>query len=104
MELLLALVLTPIVIVVGGIILIGIYTYLSDKYNKNIANLFIIVIAVLIFGSYIGGNIKDNSERSQSYEGYRNSTGKEYMTDTEINKAMMDEAKWKSDMEEKLNK
>jgi hypothetical protein len=60
---------------------------------KIVASFIIIGIFIIIF-SAIGGNIKDSNERKQAYDEYRKSTGK----------AMMDEAKWKSDMEEKLNK
>lgn len=106
MALLLAIIFTPIVFILGCIVLYVIYYYIA-KINPTAGKIVVIAIISLIFIGIFTNNIKENSDRNytrnRSYDEYRESTGKQYMTDLEVNNAMSDEAEFKADMEQRIN-
>ncbi len=102
MEVLIALILTPIVIILGIIILIALCSFLNNKFGLKVAGISILIIIILLFTTHFNNNINKSNQRKDAYDQYRNSTGKNYMTDYETQKAMEEEAKFRYEIKRRL--
>jgi len=102
MTLLLTLILTPIVLLLGLAIIVSIYLFVLNKFGSAAAKVVVVIIIAIFFSYAINDNIQKSNERNAVYDEYRKSTNKTYMSDSEVDKAMMDEAKFKYEMEKRI--
>jgi len=102
MTLLLTLILTPIVLFLGLVIIVSVYLFVLNKFGSAAAKVVVVIIIAIFFSYAINDNIQKSNERNAVYDEYRKSTNKTYMSDSEVDKAMMDEAKFKYEMEKRI--